>query len=89
MSLAKCFMTHPHVHFVEQMQLQKTLNSTDALVMVKPMFPHQIQINMKACPLEKNLANLKTVRNHKFVFKHYSSSGFLYCKERPQTGKIQ
>ena len=63
MSLAKCFMTPPHVHFIEQVKLQKTLITTDAVIIGMTLLTHQIQIDMKACTLEKNLANLEAVRN--------------------------
>ena len=64
MTLAKCFMTPPHVHFIEQVKLQKTVITTDAVVTGMPLLTHQTQVDMTACTLEKNLANLKTVRNH-------------------------
>lgn len=53
-------MTSPHVHFIEQVKLQKTLVTTDAVITGMSLLTHQAQADMKACMLEKDLANLKT-----------------------------
>ena len=64
MTLAKCFMTPPHVHSIKQVKLQKTLVTTDAVITEMTPLTHQTQKDMKAFTLEKNLTNLKTLRNH-------------------------
>ncbi|OBS69987.1 hypothetical protein A6R68_01472, partial [Neotoma lepida] len=43
MSLAKGFMTLLHVHFIEQVKLQKILITTDVVITEMPLLTHQIQ----------------------------------------------
>ena len=63
MSLVKCFMNPPTVPFIIEATLQKPLTTTDAVRTRMPLLTHQTQIDLKARTLEKNVVNLKTVRN--------------------------
>ncbi|KAK7809233.1 hypothetical protein U0070_025642, partial [Myodes glareolus] len=60
----KCFMTPPHVHFIEQVKLQKIL------------------IHMKACTLEKNLANLKTMKKSIDLYFNMTQDQRLYTTKK-------
>jgi hypothetical protein len=51
------------VYFIKEVTLQKPPITTDAVVTRKPLLTHQTHIDIKAGTLEKNLLNLKTVRN--------------------------
>ena len=63
MNLVKCFMNPPTVHLIIQVTLQKPLTTTDAVMTRMPLLTLQTQIDLKACTLEKNVVNIKTVRN--------------------------
>ena len=56
-------MNPPTVHFIIEVTLQKPLTTTDAVMRRMPLLTHQTHIDIKAGTLEKNLLNLKTVRN--------------------------
>ncbi|XP_057616168.1 zinc finger protein 793-like [Chionomys nivalis] len=53
----------PHVYSIKQVKLQKSLVTTDAVITEMTPLTHPTQKDMKACTLEKNLANLNTLRN--------------------------
>ena len=63
MSLEKCFMNPPSVHFIKEVTLQKPLIMTGAIRTRMLLLTHQTQIDTKVCTLEKNLASLKTMIN--------------------------
>ena len=62
MSLVKCFMNPQTVYFIKEVTLQKPPITTDAVVTGMCLMTHQTQIDTEARTLEKNRANLNTVR---------------------------